>query len=88
VNRAADGKVTDVGRELTVDELVIDTVVVIDPPGRPDIRVTLWVDYRNDLVVIFRSGLVRFSVLNFIKDGKLYDDQDREVHVFEYLGVV
>ena len=77
----------EIGRELTVAELKPRHVVVIAPPGR-DITITMWVRAIDPTTVIFHSGVMNWTVINFIKDGKLVDDRGRQIRVFEYLGEV
>jgi hypothetical protein len=77
----------EIGRQLAVTDLVLNTVVVIAPPGR-DLFFTMWVRVIDNQSVTFYSGELRRHVINFIKDGTLFDDKGREVKVFEYLGKV
>lgn len=75
----------EIGRELTADELQINKVVVIKPPGH-NVFITMWVTAIDEHTVVFHSATLRWTVINFRKDGKIVDDQNREVHVFQYLG--
>jgi hypothetical protein len=77
----------EIGRELTVAELKPHQVVVIAPPGR-NVTITMWVRAIDQNTVIFYSGVMQWTVINFIKDGKIVDDSGRQVHVFEYLGKI
>ena len=77
----------EIGRELTIAELTSRRVVVIAAPGR-DITITMWVMAVDEKRVVFHSGVLNWSVINFIKDGKIVDDRGRQVRVFEYLGKV
>jgi len=78
---------TDVGRELRPDELRPRSIVVVHPPGSPGVLLTMWVLAANGGYVTFYSGVTNTAVVNRIRgDGKLVDDRDRVVRVFEYLG--
>jgi hypothetical protein len=77
---------TEIGRELQVADLKPRQIVVIAPPGRDDVRMTMWVEAVGAETVTFFSGAMKWHVINFIRDGGLVDDQDRPVRVFEYLG--
>lgn len=78
----------EIGRELTPAELQRKTVVCIAPPGHPDKIVTMWVIDIAERHVLFYSGVQRLAVICSIRDDLLYDDQDRLVRVFAYLGEV
>lgn len=75
----------EIGRELAPAELEVRQIVVVAPPGH-DIGLTMWVEAIDADNVVFYSGMARWRVINFIKDGKIVDDQDRTVRVFQYLG--
>ncbi len=76
----------DIGRELKADELEAATIVVIKSPDR-DFYVTMWVAAIDHDSVTFFSAIANWHVINARQpDGTIVDDQNREVHVFEYLG--
>jgi hypothetical protein len=81
----------EIGRELKASELRIHSVVVITPPGHPEIGMTMWVrsiepDFK---LVEFYSAVKKWSVINLIQpDDTIQDDQGRTVRVFEYLGKI
>ena len=77
----------EVGRALSITDLKPGQVVVIAPPQR-DILITMWVEFVDETSVSFYSGQFKWHVVNTIKDGRIVDDQDRVVKVFEYLGAV
>lgn len=78
---------TEVGRELKVADLKPEAIVVIAPPGRDDLLITMWVAEVRDNLVVFRSGELNWHVINLVLgDGTIVDDQGRPVRVFEYLG--
>lgn len=79
---------SEVGRELGVADLKPEQVVVIAPPGRDDVLLTMWVQAVDATAVVFFSGAMNWSVINSIKDGRLVDGRGRAVKVFEYLGEV
>lgn len=78
---------SEIGRELSVGELTPGQVVVIAPPGRTE-RITIWVESVDPEMVVFFAGELNIRVINFIKDGQIFDDRGRVVRVFEYLGEV
>lgn len=76
----------EVGRELNAKELTPKKIVVIQPPGRNQF-LTMWVDLVTPELVSFYAGVMKWTVINFVRpDGTICDDQGRQVHVFEYLG--
>ena len=78
----------EIGRELSVPELVVKTVVVLGRDDRPNMFTT-WVDVIGQDFVAFYSGEGRITFLARIReDGKLADDSGAVIHVYEYLGVV
>jgi hypothetical protein len=83
----SDTQHSEIGRELTIAELKPRQVVVIGPPDK-DVAVTMWVEAIDQDTVIFYAGVMRWTVINFIKDGKIVDDRGRQVRVFEYLGKI
>lgn len=76
----------EIGRQLRLDELQPKRIVVIAHPGRPGAFMTMWVEEVADDHVVFFSGVMNWHVMIFVRDGELFDDQDRVVRVFEYLG--
>lgn len=77
----------EIGRELTISDLKPETVVVIKPPGK-NVSITMWIEAVGPNTVTFFSGTLGWHVINFIRDGQIFDDQNRVVQVFEYLGEV
>lgn len=78
----------EIGRELKAHELVPGTVVAIRPPGHNGF-ITLWVGSARPTMVEFYSSEMHWTVVNFVRpDGSIVDDQDRVVHVCEYLGKI
>lgn len=78
---------SEIGREFSVGELTPGQVVVIAPPGRRE-RITIWVESVDPEMVVFFAGALNIHVINFIKDGQIFDERGRVVRVFEYLGEV
>jgi hypothetical protein len=78
--------VSEIGKPLKVSELREKTVVVIAPPGRKDVAITMWVESISPGHVTFYSGAMNWHVRNFVRGDTLVDDQERTVEVFEYLG--
>lgn len=77
----------DVGRALTVSELVPGTVVVIRPPNRYDVALTLWVREVTERTVWFYAGELKISVISYRQpDGTLRDGDGNLVLIYEYLG--
>lgn len=78
----------EVGRELTLGELPLrlNKIVVVKPPGPRDVLITAWLANVTEKAVTLYVGNFNMSIVNFVKNGKLYDDQNREVHIHEYLG--
>jgi hypothetical protein len=79
------GPMSEVGRELALSELTPRRLVAIAPPGRR-FMVSGWVQSVERNTVTFFLGAIRVHFLTFIRDGKLFDDEERQVRVFEYLG--
>lgn len=87
---------SEIGRELSIVDLqamTLPKVVCVCPPGQTTtniIMATFWLMAIDAKTAIFFGGDHEppLNVLNFIRDGKLVDDQDRVVRVFEYLGEV
>jgi hypothetical protein len=78
----------EVGRELAIADLKPQQVVVIQPPHRDNVLITVWVEAVDATAVTFFAGEMKWHIINFIKDGQIVDDRDRVVRVFEYLGEV
>lgn len=77
----------EIGRPLRADELRPRQVVVIAPPDRPGVFMTMWVEEVRDNLVVFFAGEMNWHVVNLVRDnGEIVDDQGRTVRVFEYLG--
>lgn len=82
------GPELEVGKRLYASDLKERTVVVIHPPGRP-MYITMWVRNISSDGVVFYAAEANWMVMNRItEDGRIVDDQDREVEVFEYLGEI
>jgi len=79
---------SEVGRELAIADLKPQTVVVIAPPGRDDVLLSMWIEAVDADMVTFFAGEMNWHVIAFIKDGRIVDDRGRVVRVFEYLGEV
>jgi hypothetical protein len=78
----------EIGRQLSLADLEPLKVVVVKPPGSTNTFFTLRVMGVEENCIAFRasSPQLDWTVINFIKDGKIYDDRDREVLIYEYLG--
>jgi hypothetical protein len=79
---------SEVGRELSSDELVVKTVVVL---GRDDraVKFTAWVARVGVDYVAFQAGEVNMIFLASRSPlGILTDDTGRRIRVFEYLGEI
>lgn len=79
---------SEIGRELKASDLVPHKVVVVQPPEQ-NIYATFWVEEVTADSVVFYASARNWIVMNFVRpDGTIWDDKDRQVHVFEYLGTV
>jgi hypothetical protein len=87
----------EVGKRLAADELQVGTIVVVIPPStlfppvdKPSllfpVMVTVWVHAIEPGIVVFKAGDPPLFVISGIEDNKVYDDQRREVCIYEYLG--
>jgi hypothetical protein len=78
----------EIGRQLSLADLEPLKVVVIKPPGSTNTFFTMRVMgvKKEQVAFLASSREVDWTVINFIKDGKIYDDRDREVLIYEYLG--
>jgi hypothetical protein len=78
----------EIGRQLSLDEIADSAVVVIKPPNSRNIFMSMAVESVSKERVCFRGSMDGWAVtvINFIRDGKIYDDRDREVLIYEYLG--
>jgi hypothetical protein len=78
----------EVGRMLRVDELVVQSVVVLSREDRPHMF-TAWVSLIGADYVAFTAGEIYTTFLaKRHPDGRLTDDTDKRILVFEYLGEV
>lgn len=77
----------EVGQRVKASELHPKQIVVIEPPDRDGMLITMHVVEARDNLVVFYSGVLKMHVINVIgADGELKDDRGRLVKVFEYLG--
>lgn len=78
----------EMGRQLTVQELVPRMVVII---GHATCRawVTAWVVRVGlDYIAFMMGELNTTFIARLDEDGKLRDDSGKEILVFEYLGTI
>ena len=81
---------SETGRQLRVDELREETVVVIRREDR-SVGLTIWVSRIGEDFVTFYGGAAKppITFLTIRKpDGTLVDDTGKQVLVHEYLGEV
>ena len=77
----------EVGRELRIDELKRETVVVLVKAGRP--AITIWVATVGQDFVAFYAGEISTMLIAYLReDGTLADDSGIRMRVFEYLGEI
>jgi hypothetical protein len=77
--------VNEVGRELRIDELKPETIVVLCKEGRP--AITIWVSRVGTDYVMFYAGEINLTLIAHLReDGTLADDSGIHLRVFEYLG--
>jgi hypothetical protein len=77
--------VEEIGRELSPTELNVGMLVVVAPPQK-NVYLTMWVSAIDPKTVVFHASVLNWSVINVVRDDKIFDDKERQVHVFEYLG--
>jgi hypothetical protein len=73
----------EIGRELTIADLVPGRIVVIEPASQSFCLTIAAVDAE---FVLFYAGAEHTTVCNFVVDAELVDDNLRDVRVLEYLG--
>jgi hypothetical protein len=79
--------VSEIGRELQVNELKVKGIVVLQSSKRPGDFCTLWVQELGQDFVVFLAATLRVSLLCKIReDGALMDDAGTVLRVYEYLG--
>lgn len=80
---------SEIGRELKVSELKIDTVVVVSKEGRP--AATMWVLTVTERLVLFRAGEIGM-ILILTRCGadleQVQDDDRIPMQIREYLGEI
>ncbi len=78
----------EVGEELTVRQLRVNTVVAVTREDRP-YAITVWVKAIGPDGVWFWLGETGWHLLVMIReDGQLVDDTGKVIHVYEYLGEI
>jgi hypothetical protein len=78
---------SEVGRELRVDELKPKMIVILVKAGRP--AITIWVSQMGQDFVVFYAGAINLTLIAYLReDGTLADDSGMQLRVFEYLGEV
>lgn len=78
---------SEIGRELRVDELKPKMIVVLVKAGRP--AITIWVANIGQDFVAFYAGEIKTTLIAYLReDGTLADDSGIQLRVFEYLGEV
>jgi hypothetical protein len=87
----------EIGRQLTIADLKPPNIVVIKPPGSRNTFLTMRVmDVKKHSIAFVANAPTSvfgrhldsssWTVINFIRGGKIYDDRGREVLIYEYLG--
>lgn len=78
----------EVGEELTLKQLEPKTVVLLQASHRPDLFITAWFRELDDKLAVFEMGEIRTTFAARIRNGKLFDDMNHQIHVYRYKGEV
>lgn len=80
------GPSSEIGRELTADELIgRERAIFILRKEAQAVAVTMWLVSIIGESFMFYAGVGRTYLVLASRDGALYDDPGRRIHVFEYL---
>jgi len=79
----------EIGKQLKLGDLRVNTVVCLRAKHRPKIAITAWVRTIDETVCSFKMGEI-FAVLYLYtdKEGNFFDGMRNVVEVYEYLGEI
>lgn len=78
----------EIGEELTLKQLEPKTVVLLRASHRPELFITAWFCELNDKLAIFELGEIRTTFAARVRNGRLFDGMNHQIHVYRYKGEV